>query len=147
MTEWTKKKEVKTEIRDGQYFLTGPLVIPDQPNINGNVYTKEVIEKMKEDIKKMISEKKAEVFFVEEPTYLAPTLNMAVGTIEKIEDVDITIRLLDTPTAQTLKQVIKAKLPKRGFDFGINGFGTVDENNVINDFVLRDVTLIKSEDE
>jgi hypothetical protein len=147
MTEWIKKKEAKAQIQDGCYLLTAPIAIPDQPNVNGNVYTKEVIEKMKEDLKKMILEKNNVVFLVGEPMGLYPRLDMVVGTVEKIEDADITIKLLDTPKSQIVKQIVKSKLPKSGFYFGVNGLGEVDENGVIHDFTLRDITLIGVDDE
>jgi len=130
----------KREISNGAMYLTGRIQTADKQNGNGRVYPYEVLKREMDNYKKIVADNRA-CGELDHPDDSVVNLKNVSHIITDIwwegKDVMGKIKVLDTPSGRTLKELINA-----GVKLGISsrGLGSVRESAgqtvVENDFQL-----------
>ena len=130
----------KREISNGAMYLTGRIQTADKQNGNGRVYPYDVLNREMKNYKKIVDDNRA-CGELDHPDDSVVNLKNVSHIITDVwwegKDVMGKIKVLDTPSGRTLKELIKA-----GVKLGISsrGLGSVRESAgqtvVENDFQL-----------
>lgn len=130
----------KKEIANGAMYLTGRIQTADKQNGNGRVYPFEVLKREVDNYKKIVADNRAcgELDHPDDSVVnLKNVSHMIVDCWWEGKDVMGKMKVLDTPSGKTLKELINA-----GVKLGISsrGLGSVRESMgktvVENDFQL-----------
>lgn len=119
--------------------FTTEIMKVDAPNFNGRIYPRETMEKAIQG-------------FMAKPSRLGQIgmdgcqidMSNASHNVENIQidedgHVTATIQILETPAGKIARQL----LVQPNTDFRTAGFGNVDKNGVVSDFVLASVNLVE----
>ena len=130
----------KREVANGAVYLTGRIQAADTPNGNGRVYPKKVLQKEIANYEKIVKDNRAtgELDHPDDSVInLKNVSHMVIDVWWQKSDVMGKIKVLDTPSGRTVKDLINA-----GVKLGISsrGMGSVSEGNgqtmVEDDFQL-----------
>jgi len=131
---------------EGEIKLTGNLLHYGQKNLNGRIYTKEVVENIVKQF-----EKREEAMFGE--LGYPDTFDVALANVShRIEEIHLdedkkalvgTIKILDTPKGRIVKDLLKNRV---GISCRPRGAGKINENDEIEDFKLYSFDLISGSD-
>ena len=130
----------KRMTKNGHVFLTGVMQKANAKNGNGRIYGREILEREVENYKKLVKERRA-LGELDHPDDQVLNLKNASHLVIEVwwngDDVMGKVQVLDTPSGQVLKELVKA-----GVKLGISsrGLGSVKESNgetiVEDDFQL-----------
>jgi hypothetical protein len=126
----------KKMVRNGHVFLTGVMQKANVKNGNGRIYGREILEREVENYKKLVKERRA-LGELDHPDDQVINLKNASHLVTEVwwngDDVMGKVQVLDTPSGQVLKELVKA-----GVKLGISsrGLGSVKEAN--GDTIVED---------
>jgi len=126
----------KRMVKSGHVFLTGVMQRANAKNGNGRVYGKGILEREVENYKKLVKERRA-LGELDHPDDQVINLKNASHLVTEVwwdgDDVMGKVQVLDTPSGQVLKELVRA-----GVKLGISsrGLGSVKETN--GDTIVED---------
>ena len=132
----------KREVTNGAVYLTGRIQAADTPNGNGRIYPKKVLQKEITNYEKIVKDNRAtgELDHPDDSVInLKNVSHMIIDVWWQNSDVMGKIKVLDTPSGRTVKDLINA-----GVKLGISsrGLGSVNEDMNGKAVVQEDFQLI-----
>jgi hypothetical protein len=120
---------------------------PDQPSINGRIYSKEICDKMMEDIKKLQYLHMGSPVFDDSGLFKDPDIGTFAAKVEDVRyegsNILIDTMILDTPCGKDIKKLLEEK------PFSVcctpAGIGSINENKIANDYQITSVHIIPKE--
>lgn len=148
LTEWAPNMEILTEQTESGkvLYLEGPMIMTEQKNRNGRIYSKGMMEKSVDKyIREFVNEKRA-VGELNHPTYPFPNIKEAAVYIESLSwqgnNVIGKARVLNNPYGQQIKSLVEA-----GFKMGMStrGLGNLVERSgqkFVEDYMLNAIDAV-----
>ncbi|EBS4516719.1 hypothetical protein DQT32_04825 [Salmonella enterica subsp. enterica serovar Braenderup] len=122
-------------------YITGPILVFDIPNANGNVYSREMCQSAL-DLKHKIN---TESVLGELDNQRSPNIDLD-KVCSKIVDIDInlenieaTVEVLPTTSGNQLQEMLNEGVE---FYLAARGYGQIDHNNVISNYELITVDVM-----